>query len=73
MKEQNLIKSIIELVLDAQRDQTRKALEELKTMPETKETRELLANLLECDRKIESQCRLVLRAERLASKMTLLN
>lgn len=72
-KEINLIGAIVKLALDAQRDQSRDAIKRLNSLPQTPEVKQLAARLHECDRKIEAQCRDILRADRTARKATISN
>lgn len=72
-KEINLIEAIVKLALDAQRNQSREAIKRLNLLPQTPEVRQLAARLHECDRKIEAQCRLILKADMIARKVAILN
>ena len=72
-KEESLIKAIVELARDAQRNQTKAALAKLNSLPQTPEVKQLANRLHECDRKIEAQCRDLLRADKAVRKMTSLN
>lgn len=72
-KEKDLIEAIIKLALDAQRISTRQALEKLNSLPQTSDVIKLRKQLLEADRKIELQCRYVLRVTRNIQKMTTQN
>lgn len=72
-KEKDLIEAIVKLALDAQRISTRQALEKLNSLPQTPDVTKLRNRLLEADRKIELQCRYVLRVTRNIQKMTTQN
>lgn len=72
-KEINLIGAIVQLARDAQRNQTKAALAKLNSLPQTPEVKQLANRLHECDRKIEAQCRDILRADKMVHKMTALN
>jgi len=72
-KENDLIEAIVKLALDAQRISTRQALEKLNSLPQTPDVTKLRNRLLEADRKIELQCRYVLRVTRNIQKMTTQN
>lgn len=72
-KEMNLIEAIVKLTIDAQRNQSQDAIKRLNSLPQTPEVKQLAARLHECDRKIEAQCRLILKADRIAKKLAILN
>ena len=73
MKNQDLIKAIVELAREVQAKQTRDVLEMVKDIPETAEIKQLKERLIVADQKINTQCDFVLKLDRIARKSALLN
>ena len=73
MKNQDLIKAIVELAREVQAKQTRDVLEMCKDIPETAEIKQLKERLIVADQKINTQCDFVLKLDRIARKSALLN
>jgi hypothetical protein len=64
-RKNSLKKILVELALRQEENETKEALVILKTLPKTRETRNLRKKLLKADQKIRDQCNELLKVDRI--------